>query len=417
MDIWDKLVYNTFIFVNSNTIFPNFLEVLFMKLVTRLLCLVLIAATAFTLVGCHEKGETVMTVGNVEIPSGLYITFQLNSFQQFVSAVDAELTEQAGGLTPTNGPETYADYLERSYQGKTAQVFINENAMELSKRYAWIKTEFDNQGLTLSETDLATIDYYAKQEWENVKDLYEPSGAGFESYKEYYATFNYKANMLFFHYYDKKNEENPKSGAEAVAEADLAKKLSENYLLIDVIEVSLTKTDAASGASSQMTDEEIEKKKTELTALADRINKGEKFADIYKEFNKKDAPSQMQQNTGIEVKSIYPETAFLLGKDDQNTGSLFTEFDKKRKEDGFAYNTAYVTGGKDDGYLYISVFYDLEKDPYYVELNRSSLLQTIKGDAFEKKINDGAAKLQAVNAEVFDHYQPDQFVFDKVEAQ
>lgn len=386
-----------------------------MKHITRLVCFLLIAATAFTLVGCHEKNETVMTVGDVTIPSGLYITFQLNAFQTFKANVDSELSAAAGGATVMDGPATYEEYLDYTYQGKSAQAFINENALEACKRYAWITTEFSKQGLELSQDELMYIEAYAKQEWANVKDLYEPSGAGFESYKEYYGAFYYKASRLFTHFYDKPDEKVPGSGSEQVADDKLATKMSEDYLLVDVIEVALTTTDSNTNATTTLKDEEIEAKKKELTALADRINKGEKFADVYKEYKKEDAPNNMTQADAFEEKTIYPESAFLLGKDDSNTGSLFTSFDKKRKEDGFAYDTAYVTGSKDEGFLYLVVYYDIAKDPYYLAYNRAALLQALMSDTYEKKITDGAATLQVVNAEVYDHYQPDQFVFDKVD--
>ncbi len=386
-----------------------------MKFSVRLLCLLLVAATAFTLVGCHQKGETVMTAGDVTISSGLYIAFQLEGYQVFKSNVDEQVAAAEASAMVT-APQSYEEYLDRTYEGQTAQAFINAHAQEAAAKYAWVKTEFKKAGLEFTTDELTYIDAYAQQEWENVKALYQPSGVSYETFLEYYTFTNSTTptytSKLFFYYYGQKDEETGKGGIEAVADDKLIAEMDKTYILADVIEVALSKTSQDGTTSTDFTEDEIKKTEKELTALAKRINNGEKFADVYKEY-KGTAPQSNMTETGIEEKTIYPETAFMMSSSDSNTSSFFTLFDKKRQADGFKYKKAYVLGGKDDGYYYLAVMYDIAKDPYYLEYNRNALLQALMGDTFTKKVDEGAKAMTVnKNEKLLKHYQPKNFVFD-----
>ena len=390
-----------------------------MKFTVRLLALLLVAATAFTLVGCHKKGETVMTVGDVTISSGLYVAFQLEGFQSFKTKIDEQVqSASSDGTLTTDAPQSYEEYLERSYEGQTAKDYINAYAQEAALKYAWVDTQFKSVGLEFTATETAYINAYAQQEWENVKALYQPSGVSYETFLDYYTYSNTsspnKTSKLFFYYYDEKDEETGLGGVEAVAEDKLVEEMDKTYILADVMEVALTTTSADGTTSTAKTEDEVKQIKKDLNALAKRINKGEKFDKIYEEYMGS-APQSNMTETGIEEKTIYPETAFLMSSNDSNTSSFFTKFDEQRKADGFKYKKAYVLGGEDDGYYYLAVFYDIAKDPYYLAYNRSMLLQSLMGDTYVTKVETGAKAMTAnKNEKLLKHYQPSKFVFDDV---
>ncbi len=392
-----------------------------MKFSIRLLCLLLAVATMFSLAACHKKGETVMTVGDVAISSGLYIAFQLEGYQTFKNNIDTQINENAqnnAGVPATGAPQSFEEYLERSYEGQTAKAFINSHAQTAAMKYAWVKTEFEKNGLSFTNDEMEYVEYYAKQEWDSVKALYQPSGVDYETFKEYYLHSNgntpNRTAKLFFYYYDKKDEETGLGGVEAVADDKLIEQMDKTYILADVIEVSLSNTSEDGSSTTEKSDDEIKKIKSDLDALAKRLNKGEKFTKIYKEYKGTDPQTNMTQ-TSIEEKTIYPDTAYLMSSEDSNTSQFFTKFDEKRKADKFKYGKAYVIGGKDDGYYYLTVMYDIAKDPYYLAYNRSALLQALMGDTFTTKVDTAAKAMTAnKNEKLLKHYQPEKLVFDDV---
>lgn len=55
-----------------------------MKVFKSVAAVLLSAAMIISLTACHKKGETVMTVGETTIDSGLYLAFQYSAYSEFI---------------------------------------------------------------------------------------------------------------------------------------------------------------------------------------------------------------------------------------------------------------------------------------------------------------------------------------------
>ena len=61
-----------------------------MKALKTISAVLLSVAVILSFAACHKKGETVMTVGETKIDSGLYLAFQYNAYNQFISDVGSD---------------------------------------------------------------------------------------------------------------------------------------------------------------------------------------------------------------------------------------------------------------------------------------------------------------------------------------
>ena len=252
-----------------------------MKTIKRAAVLVLSCALLLTAVACHQPNETVLTIGDVQIPSGLYLAMQMDSFSTFTSTVQSSLSS---GETMS----TISDVLKHSAEDKTSDQWIKDKTLEAAKLYAAVMTLWNEFGLSLTEEEEANladwVDYYWSEDYQNMGSYYEPNGVSKETFAELMRNGT-RQNKVFLYYYDKPDAEG-KGGLETVPDADVIQGFSDNMVLVDNISIATTKTDS-SGNSTSLTDDEKTAAKDKLQAYADRINNGKaSFEDIYVEYNK-----------------------------------------------------------------------------------------------------------------------------------
>ena len=120
-----------------------------------------------------------------------------------------------------------------------------------------------------------------------------------------------------------------------------------------------------------------------------------------------------------ELKSIYPTSAVIYSKYDTNqeTGAADTaNYDKYSaiaKESTFAgFGKAFVKADADATEYSLIIFYDLSKDEYYADQNRSNLLNSLKEEDFKKLLADKAATLAfSTDADLVKFYSPKKLEF------
>ncbi len=379
-----------------------------MKLTIRILALVLAMATAFTLIGCHQKDEVVLTVGDVEITSGLYIAFQLEGYGKLMDGVNSQLSASSAASEITK----YADYFNYTYEDQTASDYINSQALALAKEYALVQQKYQEYGLEMDKEQTDYVEDYAKYYWENgEKDYYEPNGVGFESYKKL-VTFRSMKSVIFDYYYGKKNEETGKGGLYTVADADLKKALGENYILANTLTVDLVPSEE-SGIKEYTAEQKAEFKK-DLQEKIDKFNKGTAFDTIYKEVYGEEPQSNVQETE--DLKTIYPKSAGVFSESSSDATLFGLLKDQKATKD-FKYGTAYMVGSEDAGQYSMAVIYDITKDPYYLEQYRADLLYLLKDEEFTAKLAEEAKALTVnKNQSLVDFYKPTNIDYDSVES-
>ncbi len=398
-----------------------------MRFFARICALILCMAMLFTLGACHKKGETVMTIGDVEISSGLYLAFLTEAFNQFAQHKD--IADAIGTDTTISSK----DYFEYELEGKDAVTWMKDKAKSLCSEYAAVKTFFKEYDLSVSDAELEYLDSYVEYYWDEggYDKYYESNGVSKETYRETLIFYTMKS-ILFNYYYSKPDEETGKGGIKEVPMSELLKKLEEDYVLIESL--SISKEDTKDGKTVSKTDVEIADAKKKLEKYADRINRGSAtFDEISKEYKKEigenvestettpdteDAHDHDHEHED-ELKSIYPSTATLYSKNDTDSnGQPATEnydryMDIKDENDISYGNAAVVDEGNN---LTLIIFYDLSKDEFYADQCRTNILKSLKDDEFEDLLNEKVGTLTIdVQNSLVKYYSPKKLDFGEDE--
>jgi len=148
----------------------------------KLLALLCAAALAFGLSGCAlSTPDTVGSIGNVEISSGLYLLAQYNAYQSAakLASSDQDSTNVKSFLKETI--TTDAD------SGETAAVsdYVAQKTQENLELYAAVETRFDELGGQLTEAEEAQADSYASQLMDQYGDTYKANGIGLETLQRF----------------------------------------------------------------------------------------------------------------------------------------------------------------------------------------------------------------------------------------
>ena len=148
----------------------------------KLLALLCAAALAFGLAGCVlSTPDTVGSIGNVEISSGLYLLAQYNAYQSAakLASSDQDSTNVKSFLKETI--TTDAD------SGETAAVsdYVAQKTQENLELYAAVETRFDELGGQLTEAEEAQADSYASQLMDQYGDTYKANGIGLETLQRF----------------------------------------------------------------------------------------------------------------------------------------------------------------------------------------------------------------------------------------
>ena len=136
----------------------------------KLIALVCALALAVGLVGCSlSTPDSVGTIGDVDIPSGLYLLAQFDAYQ---TAADLASDEQDASKVSSFLKATIT---VDDATGETAVVsdYVAQKTLENLESYAAIETRFDALGGVLTPDEEAQADSYASQLMEQNGDLYK----------------------------------------------------------------------------------------------------------------------------------------------------------------------------------------------------------------------------------------------------
>ncbi len=384
-----------------------------MKALKTISAVLLSVAVILSFAACHKKGETVMTVGETKIDSGLYLAFQYNAYNQFISDVGSD----PNNSIPSSVSYSYFNDFSHPEDGTPRLEWIEQKTKELCKEYGAVMELCKQNNITLSVTEEDTASQYATAYWENqgVKILYEQSGVSFNTYKET-MRYNFLYSKLFEFYYGKANEAVPGSGSKAVTDEEVAAAINDYAVLADHIDNKLSATYDESGNSTAVTDEQREAAKAKLQAYADRINSGTSFETIKAEYAAETGATDEDSSTAVpssdNYTSIYTATAKAYTKNDSDLTNynLFKGF---KSTDGFEYGKAIVVEGETDDFKLV-ILYDLSKDQYYCEKYHDAVISDLKEDEFKELLSSKADELVVdENSSLVKFYGPDKIDFDK----
>lgn len=148
----------------------------------KLIALVCALALALGLVGCTlSTPDSVGTIGEVDITSGLYLLAQYDAYQ---SAADLASDDQDASKVSSFLKATITVDED---SGETAVVsdYVAKKTLENLESYAAIETRFDALGGVLTPDEESQADSYASQLMDQYGDTYKANGIGLETLKRF----------------------------------------------------------------------------------------------------------------------------------------------------------------------------------------------------------------------------------------
>ena len=197
----------------------------------RILALLCALALTVGLAGCVlSTPDTVGTIGDVEISSGLYLLAQFDAYQK---AADLASSEQDASKVKSFLKETItvdADTEETA----TVSDYVAQQTLKNLETYAAIETRFDALGGQLTAEQEAQADSYAEQLMNQYGDTYKANGIGLETVKRFERILLKSAALLDLVYGE--NGETP------VSDADLTDYIENDLYYLSYVAVPLYNT-------------------------------------------------------------------------------------------------------------------------------------------------------------------------------
>lgn len=243
-------------------------------------CAVVCAAS---LTGCSDTGF-IGTVNGMQIPTGMYI-YQLEVAGY--SEASSKITEEKGDSLGTAEVTVFTETID----GKSADQWLKDYALDKVKRYAAVESLFSEYGLTLSAEDQESVNNYIKSLDNDLGYYAQYYGIDESSFSEYYekrgiskdtmrklSENSYKEKYVFLHNYDK-------DGLAPVSDDEIKKYATENYAAVKLLKLDFTDYQ---GLSLQ-DDADKQKIRDLAQSYADRANSGEDWVNIQYDYDLREA--------------------------------------------------------------------------------------------------------------------------------
>lgn len=213
----------------------------------KLIALVCALALAVGLVGCSlSTPDSVGTIGEVDIPSGLYLLAQFDAYQTAadLASDDQDATKVSSFLKATITVDDAT--------GETAVVsdYVAQKTLENLESYAAIETRFDELGGVLTPDEETQADSYASQLMEQNGDLYKANGIGLDTLKRFERIL-IKSNDLLEMCYGT-------DGEAPVSDAELTSHLEDEMVYIRYVVVPLYNTSTFAFADNDQSAQMLE---------------------------------------------------------------------------------------------------------------------------------------------------------------
>ena len=342
-----------------------------MKVLKSIFALVLCLALSVTcLVGCHEKGEIAVTIGDIEFTAGYYACV-------LVQSDDAARTKVEEALSKDSSLSGEIDYYSQKIENKDYETWVRENALNTLKDIAAVKTLCKKANFDLDDEAKSLADSEADYYWYSygLSAIYEPNGVSEQTYREY--TYDkYLINEYFEFVYGK-------GGEKEIAADKISKQLTDNYALVNKLEVSFT----------DLKDDAKADKKELFAKFEKELKEGTKtFEKVYLEYN--EIKEEDHKHEEAEEGETLPQDqhATILGKDEESyyyskhfeTASKMTVGEVK------------VITLEEDAGLVLLVKKDISADPYYLETLDLMLRDELEGENHSKAMTEYGKSLDCV---------------------
>ena len=273
----------------------------------KLIALVCALALAVGLVGCSlSTPDSVGTIGDVDIPSGLYLLAQFDAYQ---TAADLASDEQDASKVSSFLKATIT---VDDATGETAVVsdYVAQKTLENLESYAAIETRFDELGGVLTLDEEMQADSYASQLMEQYGDTYKANGIGLNTVQRFERILIKSSDLLELVY--------GVDGETPVSDADLTSHLENNMYELAYYTIPLYNTSTYASADEDQTSEMLD-------LVQDAVDQTNAYAASLTGLSDSDFSSALLGYFSSVVTSALPEVYAVLGStysSDSNAPSL-----------------------------------------------------------------------------------------------
>ena len=273
----------------------------------KLIALVCALALAVGLVGCSlSPPDSVGTIGDVDIPSGLYLLAQFDAYQ---TAADLASDEQDASKVSSFLKATIT---VDDATGETAVVsdYVAQKTLENLESYAAIETRFDELGGVLTLDEETQADSYASQLMEQYGDTYKANGIGLNTVQRFERILIKSSDLLELVY--------GVDGETPVSDADLTSHLENNMYELAYYTIPLYNTSTYASADEDQTSEMLD-------LVQDAVDQTNAYAASLTGLSDSDFSSALLGYFSSVVTSALPEVYAVLGStysSDSNAPSL-----------------------------------------------------------------------------------------------
>ena len=339
------------------------------KVVAAVLAVAMIAG----MTACKSDKSWAMKNDSLTAPIGVYI-YNLYYAYQNAQAL----------ATDTSKP-----LLEQKIDGKDAEAYIKEKALNSTKMLFVMNDKMKELGLSLTADETKAISSSTDSQWAQASSTLEKYGISKSSFNLAYSDYYTKYQKVFTALYGK-------GGKKEVSDADLKAYFEKNYTDFSYFLKPLYNTDA-NGGTVMVTEAEQAALEKEFNGYATDIKAGkmtmQQAADAYKTSSKQ-TTDQLQSGTEILDRNSGFPADFL---------SLFSSM-----------KPGEVKAAEVSGTYLVAMKNDITKktaEQLGTESTRNSILAQLKGQEYSDEIEKAAAAYTNVtlNQKAIDSYKPSMF--------
>ncbi len=356
-----------------------------MKLCKKIMALVLVTVMLFSFAACGSTPKIAMTVDGKDYPTGEYLAYMLDAFQQVYINQGLYYYEQQG-----------ADVWAQEYTYKDQKVKLDEYIKKMTVdtiiRQKALENMMAEAGVKPSEETTKDVEEMLGQISESTLLSYGVSMASYRAMCEAY----YRNELsLFLSRYDK-------NGTTPVSEEDIRKYFETNYLSYKMISVEMMTADG-----KEKSEDEQKKITDNLQKYLDMYNKGTDFNKVVAQYNYDISTKSDKKLETLTDEDTRQDLEATATEDTQLVDAI------KGIKEGEAKLVTYKSGGKT---LTAAVILrlDPEEGKGYEDSftkNRQNILLGIKHDEFNKAVEEVAKKLTyTVDERAYKMCDPKEFV-------
>lgn len=235
-----------------------------MKLIKKLAAGVVALAMTASLFGCGYGTTWAAKSGDVTIPAGVFIYYEMSSYYEALEKVKANAAE---------GDSVTAVTKKDKVDDVPALEWIQNQATDKMRQYVAVENKFKELNLTLTDEEKENVDSMVDYYMSNFAENYKDNGISEESLRKAFLC-DYKYSAIFKKYYVDED------GLEPVADDDIKSFYKDEFARVKMIEIKLK-----DGEGNLLKDAEKTKAISMAQDYLKKAQNGDDFDKLITEYN------------------------------------------------------------------------------------------------------------------------------------